>query len=318
MFTNLFSNIQNVMQRLNRPVEQALQEALNQAAEARRAQHLLERSSSSSSSQQRGASSSSPSFTPRVRDVHVAKQLLMRPPCNLPLELVVLVLDYAEYWPVLARAERADRVRLDADFLPGNCIAGLYLASPALPLADVERGERAKPREVRVWVKSRDQGWVSQDRRGLDPYAQSYSWFDACIFRPTSPSISSSTSTTIALPHFDRVAKPVDAAGALAAASMSFVPRTVVKQRQNEQAGLLEDVHETEEVGLWRLQCNRVAEPRPWQHRIVWREGDEGDAHGFVEALKEGDRVGVWARAMFPRWANQVEAMAIEVCGSVI
>ncbi|KAK8229030.1 hypothetical protein HDK90DRAFT_468528 [Phyllosticta capitalensis] len=342
MFSALSSSIQGTLQRFHRMMEHALDEALDAADEALRPPQGRGGDDASSSSSAAATASASTAghqnpnparaadFTPLVGDVHAVKRALMRPPCSLPIELVISILDYAEYWPVLARAERHDRVRYTAATTPGNSVADLYLASPPLPVPEGEDGElvRATPREVRFCIRSRDQGWVSQDRRGLaigcrsvHPYEHSYSWFDASIIRPTS-SIGPSTAIPPALPHLDYdtnpVAKPADAVQQFASASLRFVPRTLAKQRENEETGLLEEVHETEEVGLWKLQSNRVAERGYRVHRILWKEGDGGDADGFVEALQAGDKVGVWARAMFPGWANEVDGMAIEVRGSVI
>lgn len=53
----------------------------------------------------------------------------------------------------------------------------------------------------------------------------------------------------------------------------------------------------------WYLQGNRVADGNPQPYRIVWTEdrfeGNEGAGSGerFIQALKDGDELLVWARA---------------------
>lgn len=191
MFSALSSSIQGTLQRFHRMMEHALDEALDAADEALRPPQGRGGDDASSSSSAAATASASTAghqnpnparaadFTPLVGDVHAVKRALMRPPCSLPIELVISILDYAEYWPVLARAERHDRVRYTAATTPGNSVADLYLASPPLPVPEGEDGElvRATPREVRFCIRSRDQGWVSQDRRGLGMLIFLYCFF---------------------------------------------------------------------------------------------------------------------------------------------
>ena len=38
-----------------------------------------------------------------------------------------------------------------------------------------------------------------------------------------------------------------------------------------------------------------------------------GDGAGFVDALRPGDVVGLWMRAMYPGWTNTIKEAAVEI-----
>ncbi len=58
----------------------------------------------------------------------------------------------------------------------------------------------------------------------------------------------------------------------------------------------------------WELQRNRHAGRLPEDYTIRFGEG-----HDLFESLREGDRIGVWGRAMYPGWQNLVYEAQIEV-----
>ncbi|GME65844.1 uncharacterized protein LTHEOB_6322 [Neofusicoccum parvum] len=160
-------------------------------------------------------------FTPSPYDVQHARLLLVRG-LGLPVEIVDLVIDAAQYWPIVVgtttavgtvplRSGSAGRGRGGVGVGVGiggsgvvrssdtrmNQAAQLVVVTGAVP-ADEEVGEegpgweglrKVKVQGARWWTRSRDQGWVSEGvgRRGT--YSGSSSWFDACILRPLDPSI---------------------------------------------------------------------------------------------------------------------------------
>lgn len=156
----------------------------------------------------RNASSSTPSsphhsptyspitqaFTPTPHDVQHARLLLVRG-TGLPVELADLVIDAAQYWPAVVgttttvgtMALRAGRGAgagagvggggvVRASDTRRNKAAQLVVVTGAVPGDGEVGGEgkgwrglrRVRVRKVRWWVRSRDQGWVSEGvgRRG--------------------------------------------------------------------------------------------------------------------------------------------------------
>lgn len=92
-----------------------------------------------------------------------------------------------------------------------------------------------------------------------------------------------------------------------------------------------------DQVGLWKLQSNRVGHRDTMDYTITWhylddiqpdseeadkieREQGRGrytlDGH-IVRELQVGDSITVWARARFPGWQNHVEGMAVRVFWAV-
>lgn len=68
---------------------------------------------------------------------------------------------------------------------------------------------------------------------------------------------------------------------------------------------------------VWHIQSNRVRAREFERHTIEWEAGEVadtedaiargcGDGAGFLDALRPGDRVGLWVRAMYPGWENHV------------
>ena len=74
---------------------------------------------------------------------------------------------------------------------------------------------------------------------------------------------------------------------------------------------------------VWHVQSNRVANAEFERHVVEWRSGkvvnfeaeehNYGSGAGFLTALRPGDRVGLWMRAMYAGWENQLKAASIEL-----
>ena len=73
---------------------------------------------------------------------------------------------------------------------------------------------------------------------------------------------------------------------------------------------------------VWHVQSNRVANAEFERHVVEWRSGevtkpdnvDESDSGvGFLDALRPGDRVGMWMRAMYAGWENYLKEASIKL-----
>jgi hypothetical protein len=187
---------------------------------------------------------------------------------NLPTELALQILDHAQ-----------------------NCYAALCLDAGVFENAVVsairQGGEMAKIKSLEFHMVSRDQGWVSGNTRGT--YSTS-SWLEVSILRSLKDDHSQSPTT-----HYQNVDfySPSDFHEAVSDDGWELVKRPDSAE-QGPQGG--------EGDFAWYLQGNRVAVG--WgEYRVLWAEnrieGNEGagSGAGFLQELKEGDRVLVWARA---------------------
>ncbi|KAJ6087795.1 hypothetical protein N7467_006709 [Penicillium canescens] len=92
---------------------------------------------------------------------------------RLPSELVLEVLEYAQYW-VRSGVYRTDKL----GFTENDCREGTpYLTSEAI------QGDRFPVREIKIDIWSHDQGWSSY-REDYGTYRNSWTWFDLGITRP--------------------------------------------------------------------------------------------------------------------------------------
>ncbi|KAF2137710.1 uncharacterized protein K452DRAFT_301685 [Aplosporella prunicola CBS 121167] len=175
-----------------------------------------------------------------------------------------------------------------------NSSAVLYLITDPVP-TDVNH--------VKFTIESHDQGGISESSGiGRDP--RSWTWFEACIFRP----------------------KDIVLSGPLQ------LEDSIVSD-PTEFAELIHDlgwemmVDESSNLRLWHLQRNK-AEFSEWQrHVITWSrdtkpvpdtkpDPEENDGiqngEGFVEILQPGDRIGVWARAQHSGRCNNVRYAEVQ------
>ncbi|KAF2752183.1 hypothetical protein M011DRAFT_393113 [Sporormia fimetaria CBS 119925] len=221
---------------------------------------------------------------PAYADVVATRALLES--LKLPTELVLDILERAEYWParefqltqscqarVLGhRTNTAKVFCLEADVLPSGII-------------DEFGGENVKIRQIRFDIDSQDQGWTSERTEGT--YATS-SWLEASI----QPKLEGLTDEAMHK-QLERVKRPQD----------PVYP-------QDDSDGY-----------SWYLQGNKVAQRAPLHHTVVWSayddefmgDGGAGKGEGFVQRLKGGDKVQVWARAKWAGWACVVHDLKIMV-----
>ncbi|KAI0807681.1 hypothetical protein C8Q74DRAFT_1313396 [Fomes fomentarius] len=214
-----------------------------------------------------------------VQPVREVRALLSQ--LGLPAELVLEIMDLAEYYPaVYAQREGAVHLRSDSHTRQNHCSSLLYLISPPIP-GGLE-GENWRMRKVTWTVEGRDQGWGGQF---LGTFREAYSWYEATIFRPLPHPSTTRTWTTS------------DVQARLREMNWSLVPN----------GGDF----------VWHIQSNRVRSREFERHIIEWKAGEVadtedasvrgcGDGAGFLDALQPGDRVGLWMRAMYPGWENHV------------
>jgi hypothetical protein len=225
---------------------------------------------------------------PSYADVCTARAHLRA--LGLPTELALLVLDYAEYWPPHDFHSHPHR--------PSKAIAGINNGSTAAALCMVapvfdnttansirEAGETPKIKSIEFEIVSRDQGWTSEDTQGT--YHTS-SWLEVSIARRTEHG------GDVPLPESSgRLSSPLDFHQGVSSEGWQLVKRPESAER-GPQGG--------EGDFAWYLQGNRVAKTVDG-YRVFWTENESegnvgaGRGEGFVKALRDGDRILVWARA---------------------
>jgi hypothetical protein len=210
---------------------------------------------------------------------------------NLPTELVLQILNFAQYWPhheVTASPQQP--IVASARGIPKSH-AALCLDGGVFDNATVhairQGGEVPKIKSLEFRMVSRDQGWTSENTRGT--YNTS-SWLEVSILRSTNDD---HTHPPPARGGNKVFFSPSDFHDDILGEGWALVKRSESAQ-QGPQGG--------EGDFAWFLQGNRVAVG--WnEYRVLWAEdraeGNEGAGSGvgFLQELKDGDRILVWARA---------------------
>ncbi|KAL2004960.1 hypothetical protein VTN00DRAFT_2810 [Thermoascus crustaceus] len=261
-------------------------------------------------------------FYPSLRDVFQVRAILRRGivPEGLPVEIVDLIVDAAEYWPsVEARISEKIIIRQDGD---RECLRTPPLCYEQTPVDSSQ--SRILPhrgmhpcRKIVFSIASHDQGWGGgYGNRGK--HVGAYSWFDAFII-PTAR-------------------KPDNDADATTPPGTDEGSRTTGQERTTTDAetkpeSRLEPFLPTAN----RLQTNPVATSTTQNFRIVWHyldsipadsakaeeiETEEGRGRATLDGsavrnMQVGDSVSVWARARFAGWANHVERLSVRVFWAV-
>ncbi|KAF1946466.1 hypothetical protein EJ02DRAFT_394123 [Clathrospora elynae] len=244
-------------------------------------------------------------FTPTYDDVRHARALLKA--LKLPTELVLEILEYAKYWPAQKFKYRPNHP-IVTSALGGNpsaatiCLEANIFSNPTLD--EIRQGrERPKIRSLEFDFVSHDQGWTSENTQGT--YSTS-SWLELSILRPVS-----NTNSHLPKPRLVNRwdGSPLDFHTNMSARGWSLVKRP-------ESA--LQGPQEGEGDFAWYLQGNRVAVGSKKYH-VKWSEqgceGNEGagKGEGFLQALQDGDRILVWARAKWHGWQCIVESVNVTV-----
>lgn len=224
-------------------------------------------------------------------DVREARALLKG--LGLPMELALEILDYAEYWPTRQfSTENGKSVKVAATMLRSSA-AGLCLDADIFhdPVVDGLRvnGETVKIKAIEFQMRSRDQGWTSEPTRGT---FSTSSWLETSILR----GVEDHNTTFPPSCWLDSVfASPQSFQNHVTPRGWQLVKRPEYAE-QGPQGG--------EGDLAWYLQGNRVAtQGRSEEYDVLWThdgsEGNEGSGRGddFLQELKAGDRLLVWARA---------------------
>jgi hypothetical protein len=231
-------------------------------------------------------------FTPTYGDVCQTRALLKS--LKLPTELVLSILEHAQYWPrheISGGGAQAAALR-NRPSAATLCLSINVFDTPAVQDA-LASGEHAKIRKIEFRVQSRDQGWTTERTQGT---FSTSSWTEVSILRDASNANSRLRSPRLGNTS---ISCPQDYHNNVVSCGWSLVKRPE-SALQGPQGG--------EGDFAWYLQGNRVARPDSEEHTIVWavegrEEGNEGSGsgEGFLQELREGDRVLVWARAKVSR-----------------
>jgi hypothetical protein len=227
--------------------------------------------------------------TPTYADVCQARAYLKA--LDLPTELVLQILDHAQYWPQHEFVSNFGHPRIAAAQNGRPSQAVLCLDTDLMDnriVNDVRRnGETPKIKSVQFGIVSRDQAWTSENTHGT---FSTSSWLEVSILRRADqirdcchgPPLTAGWLTDPLNYHQD----------------VSSQGWTLVKRPESAKQG----PQDGEGDFAWYLQGNRVAVGLD-EYCVVWTEnggaGNEGagSGDGFLQELTEGDRVLVWARA---------------------
>lgn len=287
---------------------------------------------------------------PTPQDVHVARSLLRR---FLPTELVLQILTHASYHPTIIASNDTPLILSaippgpprDTPLTRGrfrvpqrhqhrpNHGARLYILTSAIPYENKAEDENLRVKRVKISIRSHDQGWGGEPGT-QGTYTGSWTWFEASILRPTSPPAQHGAGE--ASSSHDHAQGQQQQQQRLEADDAIFEE---VMDRRGSPEDFLDDMRtrfalqpvkrsENEDGIVWLVQRNLCANSAEREHNIVWpvsasddpdataeelEERGAGDGRGFVESLKGGDRVALWARAMFPGWENHVASAKVEI-----
>jgi hypothetical protein len=229
-------------------------------------------------------------FSPTHADVCVARAILKS--CGLPTEVVLEILDQAEYEPVIQFGSTETCIAS----APGNpmrqCLTASVLTQDTIRSL-AARQSIVKVKEIEFVITSRDQGWTSERTDGT---FNTSSWLEVSILRPM-PNRSSHSNGP---PKSSKFPAAVWQSPATLQPMLVRSGETLVARPEQARRG----IQDGEGDLAWYLQGNRVAsQGRFEEYRVSWatdlHEGNEGsgDGLGFLEALREGDEIVVWARA---------------------
>lgn len=237
--------------------------------------------------------------TPSYEDICETRAMLRF--LHLPDELILIILDQAEYWPQHTFAtNQSQRKKASVEFAR-DAAATLCLDAGVFnnPTVDPIRkgGEQPKIRALSFEIHSKDQGHTSERTEGT---FQTSSWTEVSILRNIDADPSRLPGPRFAERGFTN---PSDFHTVVAGEGWSLIKRPAAAE-QGAQWG--------EGDYAWYLQGNRVCAPSPPQgYQVTWYEdgaevgpeGNEGAGSGLelVSQLQDGDRLLVWARGRVSR-----------------
>ncbi|KAF1974505.1 hypothetical protein BU23DRAFT_598226 [Bimuria novae-zelandiae CBS 107.79] len=254
-------------------------------------------------------------FTPISRDVRHTRLLLNS--LGLPFEIILPILDYAGYWTSRTTSRFRPLKLRNRKYTPSNSSAVAYLAT-RVSLRSTSEGELPEVRGVNFSILSHAQNGTSEPTRGM--YDTS-SWFEVSVVRGD-------------LPQWPPVFADVEAARTHCK-DVTFIPRGGEDCEENRghcderekvmRAGEGKEERPDEGTYAWYLQGNPVVSGShnvnelDMEHRVRWEgahsEGNEGagKGEGFVDCLRDGDWIVLWARVKRQGWENHVYSANISV-----
>ncbi|GAP83184.1 putative sulfur metabolism negative regulator [Rosellinia necatrix] len=235
-------------------------------------------------------------FNPTVDDVLDVRDMLVQ--LRIPIEVVLDIVSFASYYPRQSNIKQFAREYVADHFWspgPQASITGLYMIVATLPFPD----DGARARSITFQIKGADQGWA--DFGGHGTYHNSHTWYEASILRPRhgEPGVRVADLASIDIPNFR---SPEDARAYLEDHGWTMVPNN--------------------DAVAWRVHNNITARSESKYYRVDWVAGiptvvEEpqamGDGQGFLELLRSGDIVGLWARAEQQAWVNKIQGATMEI-----
>ncbi|KAF2641564.1 hypothetical protein P280DRAFT_398928 [Massarina eburnea CBS 473.64] len=232
-------------------------------------------------------------------DICVARAMLKT--LGLPTEIVLEILDYAEYVPVLKFTDAGMRrcvARMGDGMVAQLCLDADVLTQSTIRTLKASK-VKTKVQGLCFDFTSCDQGWTSEGTQGS---FNTSSWLEVSILRPEDPAKDLAVSKQF-LSEGKGTAE--DLQRAMEGTGAMFVKRAV---------GLEKGPQVGEAPIAWYLQGNCVSSDVR-HYRVAWErfgelgnerseneESGSGPGTGLVATLREGDKVLVWARAKYPGW----------------
>ncbi|KAI1114307.1 hypothetical protein F5Y14DRAFT_172207 [Nemania sp. NC0429] len=243
-------------------------------------------------------------FTPTVDDVINVRRILTNLGVNnhkIPMEIALMILSFASYHPYQSSIRESEALyRADTFWLPGPeaSIAGLYLTLTTLSVPE----DVARVKSITFQTRAADQGWATFGGEGT--YENSHTWYEVSILRPRSEAPAAATLTDTDVEVFR---DPGTARDYLRSRGWAMV----------ENNGSV----------VWRVHNNVTACDRYNYYAVRWTAGiptqvhdprAAGDGEGFLELLRPGDVVALWARAEQQAWVNKICGATIEIDYTVL
>ena len=231
-------------------------------------------------------------YTPTPEAVFVVQGILTQ---FAPPELGLYILSLADYRPrVCARRHEAVTYEANDFWRPGPeaFVAGLYLRTPAL-----RSGIPVRASAITFQLRASDQGWA--DFGGHGTYRNSHTWFEASILRRRPGHHGDTGNDDETLDSDETLRRPFN----------------TIEKAEERFAELGWDLVRRDDEGVgdgsaktsWFVHTNITARAQYHNYRVRWVRGvvDEvprnprvvGDGRGFLDALRPGDRVVLWALA---------------------
>ncbi|GAW14479.1 hypothetical protein ANO14919_038820 [Xylariales sp. No.14919] len=238
-------------------------------------------------------------FSPTVWDVVDVRCILTalgRGDNKVPLEIALMILSLASYYPRQSNSRQEEAIYVANQFWspgPWATVMGIYLTLGTLPIAS----NIARAKSITFQMRAADQGWA--DNGGHGTYHNSHTWFEASILRPQSEASTAAVLSNTGMGNFPT---PREARDHLRDHGWDMVDRNGVV--------------------VWKVHNNITARSEYNNYRVDWvagiptKVGDPramGDGQGFLELLRPDDIVVLWARAEQQAWVNNVHEATIEI-----